>query len=599
MLDLSGLVAAWPERLRLLRPEGGSRAVVGVWPANGIPARREGWRDMLAVVEPVNPGQAVSLVDAVATAGAAGIVTDERAPTALLAAARARRLPVVVARELSVAFLAGAVAELRFAEQAAAAERSTLLLRFSQELTGAESAAPLLQWLASEIGGQAILVMPYQTPSGPVGQEEVPGSRLEAVAEGSAFTDAYDTVDDWSVRLYGLAPEPPRSVLVVARRGGWPSPVSEAVSQTERLLTSWLGRRSSAEAERAPVRSSIVQMLLDGQIAPARRAAAALHLGAALFNGARAQVLVVSVRSPRRKVLAAALHQRLGADALVVPSPDDERHIVVVADDAERPRAAVRGILASHPGIYVGASRSAAVGDGLAEAYEQAQQAVTMATDLPDRWAAYDPAANLASALPSAPAHQWSGALLRPLAEWEPGRRGTWLETTRVALAVGIVAAARKLGADRTTIRSRAEATAGAVGLDWSSQADRIRLDIALRVDRLRLRAPVSSVPTTLADLLATDEARIWAHGLFGRLGEDLHEFAVAWLTAGQSTHRTAEDLHLHPKTVRKRLREIEAALKRPLIQRSGSSDGTNQVNAVHDLFLAATVTGELDGPLL
>jgi hypothetical protein len=346
-------------------------------------------------------------------------------------------------------------------------------------------------------------------------------------------------------------------------------------------------------------------MLMAGHVQPAREVALPLMMGTAALQADTVCVFVISVRAPRRSALTEALQFHLTDQALVAPSAADERYIVVVTADDPAARELLGDFLNRNPGLYLGASMALPLED-VSSGYGQAVQALSLAPDAPSRWADYNPLANLVSTLPSGPAHQWSQARLSPLDEWPSDKRNLWVETTRLRIAFGTMTAAHRMGVDPNTIRHRANQVASAVGLDWNLLPDRIVLDLALRIQRLRLRTPLLATPTNFSQLLATKEAQTWAQDWIGRftdgLNDHLVDFLFNWIDCNQDTADTASHLDIHPKTVRRRLRSAEEILNRSLVSTSAVkkiAGGTNRPSGVHDLVLAAHITDSLKRPFL
>ncbi|WNI19927.1 helix-turn-helix domain-containing protein [Actinacidiphila sp. ITFR-21] len=597
-----------PGGLRLVAGEGElGRMVAGVWPVEiGAPVRPGGWTDVLALVgqSAAAAGGWADLVGQLVRSGAAGVVTAAPAADGLLSAALGR-LPVLEARECSGAWLAQLVSDAREAEagrvaRAAAgeAERLRVLLGL---VSGREDTVGVLRWLAGAVDGRAVLVVPDRRVPVVRGGLVLPEARIAAVAEGvSAAVAEVPAGEDWVVRLYGLGPRPPRDVLVVARRGGWPPGAVEPVAAAVRVLTGWAAQRRAAEADRAHLGAAVLEMLTAGQVEAARRAAGPLGLSPAVLAAREVRVRVLSTRTGRRDALVAELQHRLGERALVAPGSAGDRVVVLhpVPDpEGEEEGEGVGGVLCRvldrDAGLCLGAGRPVPP-EAVAAGRSEAERALSAAVDAPGRWATYTPVVDIASALPGAPAHRWARSVLAPLEEWPRERRVSFALTTRLALAYGPGEVARRLGVDRDTVGNRAWAVASAAGLDWSDPGDRIVLDVALRVRELRLRTLPYTGSLTFGDLLSTGPVAEWAVGLLGRLaGGDLLDVVLAWIGCGTDTVRTAARLGMDVKTVRARLHRAEELAQRTLITPSGRGAARDRPPAgVHDLVLAAYVTG-------
>ncbi|SHK57959.1 helix-turn-helix domain-containing protein [Actinacidiphila paucisporea] len=602
MPTLDALIGSAPARLRRTGqvPGEGDRQVVGVWPADpaNTPARERGWRDVLAVLEPEQ--EQAPDVGALAQAGAAALAVGEPAPPGILAAAARHRLPVLLADKdmCTVPRLAQLLAD----REAAAGRRAQELLESAKQLSTAPgSAAGVLRWLARMTGGQAVLLAPHR-PAPPLsGGLRLPADRIAALTDGTTQAAAAD-VGAWTVRLYALGPAAPHHVLAVARarEAGWPQPATEAVTMAEVLLSSWLRLRAAVDGERAPIRSSVLQMLMAGQVLAARRAAHPLGMSPAVLGAdGEVRVYVVGGRAAHRDTLVSACHYHLGDEGLVVGCPVDEDQVIIVATPDAPTEALLRDLVTRREGFRLGASRPVPL-EGVAEAHGEATRALAAAGTHADRFAVFTPDVELVRILPPAAAARWAAALLAPLDTWPHARRAEWLDGMRMWLAYGPIGAARLAGYHRNTARQRAEAVGRLLGLDLARLADRIRLDLALRIAALDGPAPGPAqgpVPD-LGELLAGDGPRRWAEEYLGRLDGDLLPTVLTWIESGQHTPSAAARLGVHPKTVAARVRRAEAQVRQPLVPhpeaRGATPESANGVSGVHDLALAAHITRAL-----
>lgn len=608
-----------------LRPDGAARTVLGVWRAGrgDAPRRWEdgrqvsGWRGMLALIIG-DPGRVPygRLVAELSRADAAGIVIAAPAPDELLSAGRAHHLAVVQAATAaagSVQYLAQAVADLRDGEN----KTARLLL---EHATTPDAGRLVMRWLAETVDGQVLLASPYQvSPTMLAAGQVVPAEHITALAEGDLSTRDLQVEDDLPVRLTALDTDMPRHVLVVARRGGWPPPVQDAISQASRVLASWLQQTSLSDTERVPGRAAVLQMLLDGQLQPARRAAGQMRLAREVLFADEVRVCVISVRSTLRDAVMAALHHDLGGQGLVTPSTSHREHIVVVLVADDRIVARLRAYLSPRPWAYAGISGPKKL-SMIEQAQDDALLALPAASNRPDRWAQFAPLPDLAAALPNGLAHRWQQSLLQPLESLTASKdaRDLWLETTRLVMAHGSTVAAQVMEVNDNTVRRRATAVADVLGLDLGDFGDCIVLDLALRIRRLRLREPFRSGHPTLGELLETPQATEWARDLLSGVPDSLLHALIIWLDArAEGSHavnrRAAERLGIAPKTLRRRLHEAEAPLGRTLVTSTpaekASDDQAGQgrtqprpatpERGIHDLALAAHIAGVLPRPIL
>lgn len=602
MPTLDTLISAAPDRLRRVgRVAGeGDRQVAGVWPADPEhpPARDRGWRDVLAVM--TTPDARDADIRALAKAGAAALAVGEPAAPQVLRVAGRHGLPVLLTDPgtCTVPRLAQLLAD----QEAAAGHRLRDLLGCVKQLsTAQDSAAGILDWLARAIGGQALLLAPHRPPPPPAGGLTLPAGKVAELRDGTTQAASADT-GEWNVRLYALGPVPPHDVLAVARaRGaGWPRPVTEAVTAAELLLSSWLRLRAAADSERAPLRSSVLQMLMSGQLQAARRAAHPLAMSPEVFAADQVRVYVVGGRAAHRDTLVSACHHHLGGRGLVVGCPVDENQVIIVATPDATAEALLRGLVTRQDGFRLGSSRPVPL-EGVAGAHGEATRALAAAGSSADRYAVFTPDIELVRLLPARAAGRWAAALLAPLDAWPPQRRAEWLDGMRLWLAYGPIGAARLTGFHRNTVRQRAETVGEVLGLDLSRLAGRIRLDLALRIDELpgagAGAAAAGPVPG-FEELLAGAGAGRWAEEYLARLDEDLLPTVVAWIGADRHTTAAAGRLGVHPKTVAARLRRAEAQVRQPLISQPEAEGETGQsangVCGAHDLVLAAHIAGAL-----
>ncbi|WUH91518.1 helix-turn-helix domain-containing protein [Streptomyces sp. NBC_00433] len=597
MPTLDTLISSAPDRLRRTGqvPGEGDRQVAGVWPADpaDAPARERGWRDVLAVLA---PGQEPDL-RALAQGGAAALAVGEPAPPGMLAAAARHRLPVLLADPgtCTVPRLAQLLAD----QEAAAGRRAQELLECAKQLSTAPgTAAGVLRWLARMTDGQAVLLAPHRPPPPLTGGLTLPADRVAALTDGTTQAATAD-VGAWNVRLYALGPAAPHDVLAVARArsAGWPQPATEAVTMAELLLSSWLRLRAAVEGERAPIRSSVLQMLMSGQVLAARRAAHPLGMSPAVLDADGVRVYVVGGRAAHRDTLVSACHYHLGDAGLVVGCPVDEDQVIIVATPDAPTEALLRDLVTRREGFRLGASRPAPL-DGVADAHGEATRALAAAGTHADRFAVFTPDIDLVRVLPPAAAARWAAALLAPLDTWPPARRAEWLDGMRMWLAYGPIGAARLAGFHRNTVRQRAETVGQLLGLDLARLADRIRLDLALRIVRLDLGGAAQGPAPDLDELLAGAGPRRWAEEYLGRLDGDLLPTVVTWIESGQHTPSAAARLGVHPKTVAARVRRAEAQVRQPLVShpepQGATAESANGVCGVHDLALAAHITRAL-----
>lgn len=611
MLTLATLLTALPELRYDVEPEGDSACpVVGVWPVGDEPPPN-GWRNVLAVVEdtPWPPAAQTSVpgVAALAQAGAAALVIASPAPAPLLEAARQQHLPVLTSRSgrVSLPRLAQVVSDLRYGEEAAQARQLHLFLEHAQQLTSDQSTADsVLQWLRAAVQGHAFIVYPFERGD-PVFDVNVPGPVLHDLISGVGQSAAISE-DGWSLRMYGLGPASPHPVLVVARQGDWPASVNESVAQTASLLSWWLSLRAEGSQAMESIRASLLQMLMNGQVSAARRAALPLQISPSVMTAEGTQIIVYVLDGPpddRQDVVRWA-HHWLGADGLVSPCPVDPRQVIVVGTNEESLQKNLQDLVNCNSSLFIGASQPVTL-NTVNEGHAQATRALATARSSPSQFATFTPEVSVVQLLPREPAHRWAADLLAPLDDWDDGRRdrSEWLATVQDWLVCGTTGTARLSGMHRNTVEKRVSAISSALKLDLSNIVDRLRLDLALRIDALHDGAAPEPGPVPQSsDLFADDTMKRWAHDYLNRLKPDLRETLRVWILANLQTAPAAERLGIGPRTVRARLRRAAAELQQPLIPEPRGEKHSrvgNGLQGPHDLALAFHITGELGEPRL
>ena len=605
---LATVLATPTARLRLDTSERaaayGTRPVTGLWPAGATPPPR-GWRHVLAVIPAeMDPAETPALVRMAAHAGAAGIAAAAPVPDALTEAGRRHQIPVLVTTaESSWLRLAGILADLQHREAHDEARSIQQLLATARHLgVDYHTATSVLRWLALTIDGAVLLIDPHQPPGELTEGLAVPADRVAALATSAGPAADACEVAGWAVRMSTVGPTAPRHVLLAARRGTWDPAVTGPVRLTTEILDWWLRMRTSHETAYAHIRESLLQLLMSGQVLAAQRVAHPLGMATRLMDADSARVYVIGGPTARRDLLSAALHHRLGLDAVVVRCPVARRQTIIVAAHSETVDQTIRTTLTDFPDHCIGASAPTPL-TSIGPGHDQATRALGPAASAADRYAVYSPEADIAEILPRDAAWRWATTLLAPVApsqEWPVARREEWLWTLHLWLTYGTRGAVALTGSHRNTPRRRAAHLADVLGLDLEgSLAARVQLDLALRVDRLHpyTPPPPGPAPDRWLDLFTGDEVRQWADDFLGRVDPPLLDTLIAWITHGQHRETTAEALGISSRTLPGRLQRAEAQIRRPLIscptpgQRPGSANG---MSGVHDLVIALHVTRRL-----
>lgn len=605
MPTLASLVRSDPDVRILGQDTSAARPVAGVWAAGeGDPPH--GWQHLLAVLP---PGIATSaprldpLIRRIAQAGAAGIAAAAPVPTAVMDCAHRYRMPIVSVDGGWPAWmrLAAQVSNLRSLEDTRA------FIDLAARGLGADvsTAADLLHWLGASVGGNAMILDPHEPVPQPESGPPLPTEIITRLmcTTGPAGADTAET-DGWLLRLHAVGPAAPRPVLVVMRRGGpWPAAAVETIGLTVRLLTWWAGLRAAGDHDAEQIREGVCQLIIGGDVFAARRLSRRLALAPRLLGADQARVYVAGGPAVQRQRLTATLHHRLGDDAVVICCPVDLQQTIAVTTVEDKVDDAVRDVLRAYPGYAVGVSLPVPI-DAVAAGHEQATRALGPARVAEDRYARYTERIGLAQVLPAENSWRWARHLLKPFdlgAQMSARRREEMLMILRMWLAYGPVGAAALTHTGRNTPTRIARETGSVLGLDLELLADRIRLDIALRIDALHPYAgepPAGQVPADLTDLLKDTAVQRWGAEFHDRLEPSLVSSLTVWITHGQHTATAATALGIHPRTLLARLRRAEAEMEGPLISHPAGStqlpDTANGITGVHDLVIALHTTNTL-----
>ncbi|MER7332222.1 MULTISPECIES: helix-turn-helix domain-containing protein [unclassified Micromonospora] len=358
-------------------------------------------------------------------------------------------------------------------------------------------------------------------------------------------------------------------------------------------------------------REAVLHLLMVGDVAPARRIAAALR--PRLPDLVR--VCVVECAPRRRGEAAGQVTRALSGRAWVVPCPVRSRHLIALVpapdlagpEDAGEADALGRLVTGRVPGTRIGVSEPVPL-RRTAAGYEQAFHALAVARNGPDGHCRFDRATEL-RALLGAAGQGWARTLLAPCLSYRPARRidpdGQELLATLGSWLAFDGAAHRHLRIHRNTLAARLALLRDRLGLDLSRVSDQSVAWLALHL--LGAAATPEDVPEAppvvgggadgafgraaaaagswwvgLDRLLATPALRLWARGQIAPLEADGTPVGLAtvraWLRAEAHLPGTAAALGVSVSAVRKRLGRAEQALGRSLLR--GPS-------ARHELWLA------------
>ncbi|MGK5676996.1 helix-turn-helix domain-containing protein [Micromonospora sp. URMC 106] len=414
----------------------------------------------------------------------------------------------------------------------------------------------------------------------------------------------------------------------------------DLLADAARLLgLCWRLERSESARRRVAAgdvrsREAVLHLLMVGDVAPARRIAAALrpHLPDLV------RVCVVECASRRRGEAAGQVTRALGGRAWVVPCPVRSRHLIALVPapdragppDAREADALGRLVTGRVPGTRVGVSEPVPL-RRTAAGYEQAIHALAVARNGPDGHCRFDRATEL-RALLGADGQEWARTLLAPCLSYRPARRidpdGPELLATLGSWLAFDGAAHRHLRIHRNTLAARLAVLRDRLDLDLSRVSDQSVAWLALHLlgpaatpadgpdsasphppgadlggsgaagrDRgagtARMDVPAGDDTrwVGLDRLLATPALRLWARGQVAPLASGATPVGLAtvraWLRAEARLPDTAAALGVSVSAVRKRLGRAEQALGRSLLR--GPS-------ARHELWLAVRILDAATG---
>lgn len=615
-----------------------ARPVAGVWPAHSplLEAARDddGLDDLLIIARGeeswlTDRAQADEVLGSLARSRIAGLVQCYGdGPAAVSSevrdAARRHRVPLLIAASsMSLLRVARVISDERSREASAAAEEfKGIVDRLRHPATRRGDPCGVLEWLAEAAGGIALLLdargsVTSWAPATGTPEVSIPAEQTAALASGPERYAAL-TVGAQAVRLYALGVHAPHPVLALAserrdvlQRAG--QAITAGVAVLELLLSAQRADADRGRLEQATtaLRVAVLQLLMDGHVLLAARTAR--FLCPALFEAAAVRLYLLDHGEAGRDAAEAACHAAAGGGALVVRCPVDHEHLIIIAaepdgrdngrgdgsDDVVDVGTALRAFVAQRPGYWLGASCPTTL-DKTEAAYVEASRALAVARNVPERFAVYEQANDLALILDSGPARQWARAFTERLEELPASCREDIVNTVRLAMAFGRSGAARLTGLHRNTVAARIVRVCGLLEVDFTQLYDRAVLDLALRIRDLP-RAPSGVQPVLDVDeILAAPAARQWAEILLSRLDagcRNLRRTLTAWVASNAHVESAARTLDLHYLTVLDHLHAAEKLLQRPLLvgtngeggaELAGTQDGG--IIGAHDVALALRI---------
>lgn len=466
----------------------------------------------------------------------------------------------------------------------------------------------LVNTLSSLIGGSAVLLDgAAQVIAGTADAQLLGhlGQEIDRVASRRARSAAVD-VDALTAEVLSVGEAEPYAVLVVVRQGPFTpelralvSHIGHALWQRWRLDTIAADERRLAEAARR-LRNGVLQQLMSGDIAGARRTAGAM--GPPLADTVR--VSIVECAAGRGRV-AAQCSEACGGEAWIVPCPVYSHHLIVIAPAGEKPEEegivqALKDLAHARDDVYVGISRDAALSQ-TPDAYQEAMHALAVARSDPERATLFisNVGVELATALGDE-APPWALRLLTPLLQYKPSRHGD-PDATELAMTLGLwllfgTGAAALLQLHRNTLDARLRRIAALLERDLTPIGTQAALYLALRLVQLRLSTKVvnfdAAADAGLDDLLVSPAAAGWADKVLAPLMDDanatLLQTVRAWLGHDAQAKPAALALGRSVPAVRKRLARVERLLGLSLLTSPSATSDLWLALRSHDLREAA-----------
>jgi sugar diacid utilization regulator len=468
----------------------------------------------------------------------------------------------------------------------------------------------LVEWLAAEVKGETLLTSPggevLAQSSADAHEAAAPTAETrQRIASGNLDSAVLDE-GPLKARLLPVGPSRrPHAVLTVTRAMDYSAPDMALISSAADLLALLVPkvmveqdlprlRRTAAE-----FRGGILQLLMGGQVAVARRTAARI-LPNLLTDSVR--VAVVDCGTTDRDSAIQGIEAALSgapyahvihpdSRALVSHCPVYDHHVIVVLPTADGETEAIvtalRDIVAKQPDHYLGVSGTTDIAL-TADAYRDACRALRVAHRAPTRTCDYAGHSGVASVLGDQ-AQGWAESFLCPLLGVPWTERDQLFHTLRVSLSFPTKEAAKLLGVHRNTVTGRVKRAADLLHLDLADIRARALLDLALQITAHRPGMPGPTGPgiTALEPLLSAPAVIASAEMMLQPLEKDsrnLRRTLVAWLAHNTNADAAGADLDMHGQTVRNHLRRVEELLERELL--GGAYEA-------HDIVIALFIVGD------
>lgn len=474
-----------------------------------------------------------------------------------------------------------------------ATQLGSLVQELPAQLADPRAMQRIVDWLASVLDAQVLVSEPERVLAA------APATAAEhlagAIIRQSVDSSATQATAGPHTQLISLAPASTAdTVLAVARR----TPFDKADLRLLRYAAKLLGLvdqavreyRAASDASRA-ARSAAFELLVDGEVAKARRVMASLAPG--LLDVGTARIFVIETHPGNRDLAIRRCIAAVGRHSLIVRDQQSDRRILIVQPiPAGQETSNTVGDQLTHLVKALGPNSSLG-GSGiysmslLADALHEAITAQTFAALQPDSVALSVHDFELVTLLPQPEAQQWARSLLEPLmrdpAQWESVRG-----TLPTALAFPYTVAARRLQLHRNTVTRRVARAAELLHMNFSMVTDRIAVALAMELVTHRESAPPGLPdyePPQLTNLLTAPPVRAWAETLLRPVREDRRDLlttALCWLSFDTHVEPAARQLELSEVTVRSHLRALETHMQRDFSTLPGVRDLMISLHAVH-----------------
>ncbi len=415
-------------------------------------------------------------------------------PGELVAAATAQGLPLIQVPERTAFVAIGrTVWEALAAEQHAEVTRTSMAQQDLTRAAVAAGAAGLVRRLAERLDGWALLLdavgsLQYAAPRGAERQAAWLATELERFRDLSTPVSATLAVDGDQIAVQSLR---------IGRRTGGFLAVGSARRLTREqrtvlntavsLLTLMMDRTTALQTAEAHLRTTIFELLEDGEVGRAARLADRLWGG---LPSAPLRVLLAAGSARCRDELAEALGRTggprsAGAGGERVFHAEIADHLVVVYPAGGPLRGRVLAAAAGSTGLTAGESSDLSTTE-LGRGRREAEQALAAGLRANRRFTSFSDigATGLLSLLGGPTAAAFAESLLRPLITHDVTGRGdlirslaTWLEHNGEWDAAAVA-----LGVHRHTLRNRMRRVAELLGRDLDVAAVRAELWVGLRV---------------------------------------------------------------------------------------------------------------------